>query len=183
MEKVSLSKINEYRELFDLFDSDKDGCLDISEVCYLLSFLIYEQNPIFSKKSESQVQQVNPHTLSKIFNSSLENRLPILVKELIFELDHLDAGELISFEEFLSFMVRKLHIENNSNPADKVKATLINALKEESDEGDVISVTRMKSILAEINEELTEEEIDEIIAEVTQGDHINILEFIEYVLN
>jgi Ca2+-binding EF-hand superfamily protein len=182
MAKLPEDKIREYRELFDLFDSDKDGKINQLELNNLLAFILTEHNPIFARKSENT--QINPNSYLKIFNTESENRYPALLMKDILK----DDEEQISLEDFLCWVYRKF-FENCGEKSDyleRIRETLLTGLKKFCNEGEeTIPKKKVLDILSEINHDLSEEEVEGVLnyLKFQNEDQINIHKFIDKVIN
>lgn len=93
------------------------------------------------------------------------------VDDLVNEID-IDGNNTIEFNEFLTLMSKQL----TSNDAEQ---ELIEAFKVFDSNGDgFISVSELKSVLTSIGEDLTEDELNQMITDVSKGTgKINIEQF------
>ncbi|GMM57594.1 hypothetical protein DAKH74_042100 [Maudiozyma humilis] len=93
------------------------------------------------------------------------------VQDLVREID-IDGNNMIEFNEFLTLMSKQI----TSNDTEQ---ELIEAFKVFDTNGDgVISVSELKAVLKSIGEDLSEEELNQMIQEVSKGTGvINIEQF------
>jgi Ca2+-binding EF-hand superfamily protein len=182
MARLPEEKIKEYRELFDLFDSDKDGKINQLELNNLLTYILIEQNPIFARKTDNT--NINPNSYLKIFNTESERYPGLLIKEILKENDE----EEILLEDFLSWVYRKIY-ENSGEKSDyheRIRETLVSGLKTFCNEGEeTIQKKKILEILSEIDHDLSQEEIEGVInyLKLENEDEINIHKFIDNVIN
>lgn len=147
MEELTINKIKEYRDAFELFDKDKDGSITSDELLDVLKCLSSHDN---------------------------EN----LFREIIKEVDT-DGNGRIDFEEFVVLIHRrKKDILSEED--------LRNAFRVLDKDGDkLISNEELKYLLSTLGENMTEEEVDEIIKDIDQDSdgYINYEEFVDIIVN
>ncbi|KAG0668580.1 phosphorylase kinase, delta [Maudiozyma exigua] len=93
------------------------------------------------------------------------------VQDLVNEID-IDGNNEIEFNEFLTLMSKQM-------PSNDTEQELIEAFKVFDTNGDgVISVSELKSVLKSIGEDLSDDELNQMIQEVSKGTgEINIEQF------
>ncbi|CCH62443.1 hypothetical protein TBLA_0H01560 [Henningerozyma blattae CBS 6284] len=129
--QLTQEQIEEYREIFNLFDKDHSGSISGSELTSVMRSLGL-------KPTESEVT------------------------DLMNEID-LDGNHQIEFDEFLVLMSR----QQKSNDS---KEELLEAFKVFDVNGDgYISRSELKQVLTSIGENLSEQEIDDMMKEVGDG--------------
>lgn len=139
-QQLTQEQIQEYKEIFNLFDKDHSGSISATELTTVMRSL-----GLTPTESE--------------------------VKDLMNEID-LDGNHQIEFDEFLVLMNR----QQRSNDSQE---ELMEAFKVFDVNGDgFISRSELKQVLNSIGEELTEQEIDDMMKEASDGQgRINIQQF------
>ena len=192
MENLTCKKIKEYRELFELFDRNKDGCLSNQELQEVKNYLINDNQGIkfFLKekinkfdslfKANGENGGVNISiNLKKIKAEELED-----IDEInIFEND-IDGNDKIDFEEFVILMNKKY--KNTST----IRKELKSAFSAFDIGGDKISKMEIIDLMKAVDSKISQERILEILDDFNQEknnhddqEDINYVDFIEYVLN
>ena len=115
--------------------------------------------------------------LANIMRSLNQDPTEEELNEMIEEVD-LDKNGEVDFEEFVTLMNRRSRETN-------IEEDVLNAFKVFDKEGNgLISVTELRHIMTTLGEQLTEEEIDDMLKEAdNDGDgYINYEEFIKNML-
>ena len=139
--KLSADQIAGFKESFDIFDTDHDGSISVSEL-----------------KSVMVSLGLTPTDEE--------------VMDLMREVD-LDGNNKIEFNEFVALMSKQQDDSHNS------EQELIDAFRVFDKNGDgLISKSELKGVLASLGEDISEEELDAMIDEVSDGTgQINIDQF------
>jgi calmodulin len=156
MDELSVSKLREYREIFEMFDRDKDGSINPKELNEVMGRLLLDSN-LSSDETENEK----------------------IMKEIISDID-VDGNEQIDFEEFVVMMHKR------NRKSDNLRDDLYNAFKIfDKDNDGKISNEELTYMLTTLGDKLTEEEINEILkeADTDHDGYINYMEFVESILN
>ena len=140
------------------------------------SRLIYYRNA-FDMFDKKKIGIITLKELSNVIRSLNLDPTEEEIKEMIDEVD-LDGNGEIDFEEFVTLMNRR------SKQTD-IEDEIYNAFKVFDKEGNgLISVTELRHIMMTLGDQLTEEEIDDMLKEAdNDGDgYINYEEFIKNML-
>ncbi len=187
MENLSNNKIKEYRELFELFDTDKDGTLDVDELQEVQKYLLDENhgNEFFLRKGGASLAYNNSNTITNKseFFSPLQEKTNVNLSILD---NDLDGNNRIDFEEFVILMYSKY------KKASTVRKELKDAFKTfEMENEKFVSKKGIISLISHLDKSFTEDNLNDFFNEFQQKfgrnkkeeDRINYVEFIEYVLN
>ena len=102
---------------------------------------------------------INTNELASVLRSLGQNNTEAELQEMISEIDSDDNG-FIDFPEFLTMMARKMKENNN------IKDEIHEIFKVFDKEGNgFISVAELSHVMTSLGEELTEEEVKEMIKE------------------
>ena len=146
-ENIPKNKTKEYKKIFEMFDSNKDGF-------------------------------VNSEELSNIFKVLDINVSNEEIKEIIEE-NELEGNEQINFENFISIVNKREKDFDNEE-------TIIKAFKVFDKEGNgLININELKSIMLNVGNNLSEDEINEVLIEADSDmdGFINYEEFIRSLLS
>jgi calmodulin len=174
MDSITCKQIQEYREVFEMFDKDKDGTINLSELNDAL-YLIFMGNN--TNNNNTMINMSN----SEINDSNSNFLTHEMGKKLLSDID-VDGNEKIDFEEFVVL----IHKRCKNKQSDILKTDLEEAFRVFDKDGNGrISTEELLNVLMIINDKLTEEEINEILeeADIDKDGYINYVEFVEYVLN
>ena len=136
-------EVNEIKEAFDLFDSDKSGEIDVDELKQALKNLGIDAK-----------------------NQTLANMMADLDK---------DGSGKIDFDEFINMMTAKMSDRDTREDLQKVFRLFIG----DDDKADKIELKHLKKVARELNENMTDEELDEMIKRADL-DHDNKVSFEEF---
>ena len=173
MDEISTRKIKQYREIFEMFDRDKDGSLTIKELREVINKTLMSES-INKGNFNIESEENTPTSKIKLKKNNDDN-----LEEILSEID-IDGNSKIDFEEFIILMHRRTKDE------DSLKLDLINAFKIfDKDNDKLISNEELLLVLTSLGQNLSEEEIHDIIeeADADKDGHINYEEFVEFLLN
>jgi Ca2+-binding EF-hand superfamily protein len=195
MENLTCKKIKEYRELFELFDRNKDGCLSNQELQEVKNYLINDNHgtQFFLKekinkfdslfKSNGENGGTNISISINLKNLKKAQELEDMDEINFFEND-IDGNEKIDFEEFVILMNKKY--KNTST----IRKELKSAFSAFDIGGDKISKIEIIDLMIAVDCKISQERILEILDDFNQEknnyddeENINFVDFIEYVLN
>jgi calmodulin len=169
MDDIS-QKLNLYREAFELFDRDKDGCINPQELSEVMKKFYLTEN--FAEYNNSTSPSASPKRM-------LTDKM---YKDIVDEVD-VDGNEKIDFEEFVVLM------HSRTNDSNTVKEDLQNSFKAfvEDPKADDKKIKNAKLIetLSSICDKMTKEEIEEIIneADSDKDGYLNYVEFTNFILD
>jgi Ca2+-binding EF-hand superfamily protein len=136
-------EVNEIKEAFDLFDSDKSGEIDSEELKQALKNLGIDAK-----------------------NQTLANMMADLDK---------DGSGKIDFDEFINMMTAKMSDRDTREDLQKVFRLFLG----DDDKSEKIELKHLKRVARELNENMTEEELDEMIKRADL-DHDSKVDFNEF---
>ena len=156
-----MDNFNNLRELFNLFDGNKDGTLDIKELYSMIPYLLHYSSVDFLEPLKIKTEEPN-----------YINPVDSLFKEIKsqFELGESDG---LSFSDLLIFLSgRTFHKAKSKSEMNKI-------LSEAYPNG-LIPVEELKDIL---RLEYSDYHIVSLIEPINVGGHVNLLDLIDRVLN
>ncbi|MGH0126880.1 UNVERIFIED_CONTAM: hypothetical protein FKN15_032807 [Acipenser sinensis] len=175
----------EIREAFDLFDTDGSGYIDVKELKVAMRALGFEPKKEEIKK---MIVEIDKEGTGKIdfndFLAVMTHKMVAMralgfepkkeeIKKMIVEIDKEGTGK-IDFNDFLAVMTHKM-VEKDS------KEEILKAFRLfDDDETGKISFRNLKRVAKELGENLTDEELQEMIDEADRdGDgEVNEQEFL-----
>ncbi len=122
---LSADEIEEIKEAFDIFDTDRSGAISVSELLKAMSTLGFDSK--------------NP-----------------AIYAMIADLDEDGSGE-IEFDEFLDMMTARISNKNTKEDLSRVFKLF------DEDRTSEISVENLRKVARELGEEISDEELKEII--------------------
>lgn len=181
MDKISVSKLKEYRDAFEIFDKNKDGSINFGELEQIIKRVLINENFEQAEEYEGETKRAESTedkngTNGLKIRSDKESRV---LKEIISDLD-LDGNDKIDFEEFVILMHKK------NEYSELFKSELKNAFKVfDKDDDQKISNEDLAQVFSQIGEKQNEEEINEIIqdADLDNDGYINYIEFVEFLFH